>query len=239
MKNNFNLHHFLVLFTSALLIGLFQHDFIDKTYHSFLEKNPNLLKFRFTVNDTNFSKGRMGNIQEINLKDLVKFHGHACDGLILGALGLKEGLQVLYPDGIIDRTNNRVVSKSSPCLTDAAIYITGARYQYNTFYVNDNLDGLYIIQRMDNHKAVSVSLKEGVKPAEITRLGLLADQNKLAPCELDKLRELEDNFGNQLLNSDPSKIFIIQELDNFIWNPLLDNKFIKTDILNKNVVTCK
>jgi len=85
------------------------------------------------VIDTDFSKGRLTLEHELNLEDLEKFHGHLCDGLVVGFLGIKEGLDALYPNGIIDRTNTRIVSKSSPCLTDVAVYITGGRYQFNSF----------------------------------------------------------------------------------------------------------
>lgn len=102
------------------------------------------------VVDTDFSKGRLGLEHELNLTDLEKFHGHLCDGLVVGFLGLKEGLNVLYPDGIVDRTNTRIVSEASPCLTDAAVYLTGGRYQFNSFYVSNDIDGLYVVQRIDN-----------------------------------------------------------------------------------------
>ncbi len=36
------------------------------------------------VNDTDFSKGRLGNIQNIDIQDLTKLHGHLCDGLVEG-----------------------------------------------------------------------------------------------------------------------------------------------------------
>ena len=93
------------------------------------------------VVDTDFSKGRLGLEHELNLEDLEKFHGHLCDGLVVGFLGLKEGLNELYPNGIVDRTNTRIVSKGSPCLTDAAVYLTGGRYQFNSFYVSNDIDG--------------------------------------------------------------------------------------------------
>ncbi|MBK7819033.1 MAG: hypothetical protein IPJ60_16985 [Sphingobacteriaceae bacterium] len=85
-----------------------------------LSQNPSI-----KVLDTDFSKGRLQNVQTITLNDAVKLHGHLCDGLVVGFLGLKEGLYKLYPDSIIDRTNNRIVSKPSPCLTDIAIFMTG------------------------------------------------------------------------------------------------------------------
>lgn len=190
------------------------------------------------VNDTDFSKGRLGNIQEVELKDLAKFHGHLCDGLVVGHLALQESLLKLYPDGIIDRTNTRIVSKPSPCLTDAAIYITGGRYQFDSFYVSEDIDGLFVAQRIDTGKTVSVMMNNGVKPKEIERLGAKAVKRELSACDLDKLRIMEDDFSEKLLLENPKDNFKVIALNDFKWNPILKNDYIKTDILNKNISNC-
>jgi len=187
------------------------------------------------VIDTDFSKGQLVNIQNIRYKDLVKFHGHSCDGLLEGMQALQLGLKVLYPNGIVDRTNTRVVSNSSPCLTDAAIYLTGGRYQYNTFYVDNNIPGIYIIQRIDNGKAVVVSRNENVKPANIDIMGKKAIAKELSYNQLRKLKQLEDEYAKKLRKSEPQSNFTVKELINYIWNPQLNSSFIKTDIINKNV----
>jgi acetolactate decarboxylase len=190
------------------------------------------------VVDTDFSKGRLGLEHKLNLKDLEKFHGHLCDGLVVGFLGLKEGLNVLYPDGIVDRTNTRIVSKGSPCLTDAAVYLTGGRYQFNSFYVSNDIDGLYVVQRIDNGKTVVVNLNKGVKPTKIDEMGALAVKGELPACDLDKLKKMEDDFSEKLLSENPKDNFTISEIDDFQWNPVLKNNYIKTDILNKNKPKC-
>jgi formylmethanofuran dehydrogenase subunit E len=192
----------------------------------------------FTTIDTDFSKGRLTHQQTISLKDLEKFHGHLCDGLVVGALAMQQAMKVLYPNQPIDRTNLRIVSKPSPCLTDVAIYITGGRYQFNTFYVDTVFNGLYIVQRIDNNETVSVSLNKGVKPTAIDSLGNLATLNKLSPCGIDSLRTLENTFTKQLYKSDPNKIFDVKKIDNFIWQPNAKNTFLKTDILNKQQPNC-
>lgn len=199
-----------------------------------IDQNPVM-----TVLDTDFSKGRLTLEHELTLQDLEKFHGHLCDGLVVGFLGIKEGLNVLYPNGIIDRTNTRIVSKSSPCLTDVAIYITGGRYQYNSFYVDDSFEnGFYIIQRKDNNKTVKVQLKSGIKPKEIDELGSLAAKGELESCDLEKLKKLEADFSEKLLSTDAKENFSVTVINDFKWNPLLKNDFVKTDIVNKNKSKC-
>ena len=191
------------------------------------------------VIDTDFSKGRLTLEHDLSLNDLEKFHGHLCDGLVVGFLGIKEGLKVLYPNGVVDRTNTRIVSKSSPCLTDVAVYISGGRYQFNSFYVDNNIkDGFYIIQRKDNGKAVSVAMNKGVKPKEISVMGAKAVKGELPACDLDKLKKMENDFSEKLLSSNPEDNFTVSKIDHFIWKPVLKNDYIKTDILNKDKGEC-
>lgn len=188
--------------------------------------------------DADFSKGRLNHIQTISLEDTAKFHGHLCDGLIVGFLGLKEALQQLYPDGIIDRTNTRIVSKSSPCLSDIAIYLSGGRYQFNTFYVDNSIGYNFIVQRIDNGFAVGVNLAKSVKPSIIDELGNKAVAQELSPCEIDELKKMEDAFSEKLLTLNPKEAFIIETIKSFNWQPILDNNFIKSDIINKSLPSC-
>ena len=186
------------------------------------------------VIDTDFSKGQLKHKQPLEYEDLVKFHGHSCDGLLEGMLALQLGLKELYPNGIIDRTNTRVVSKSSPCLTDAAIYLTGGRYQYNSFYVDNAFEGLYILQRKDTKKTVRLIRKAGVKPSLIDSLGALAIQQKLSYVELQKLRKLEEAYADKLRASVPATLFTVKIINDFNWQSNLKKTFVKTDIINKN-----
>lgn len=188
--------------------------------------------------DTDFSKGRLKNIQNITLQDAVKLHGHLCDGLVVGFVGLKEGLYQLYPNKIIDRTNTRIVSRSSPCLTDIAIFMTGGRYQYNTFYVSDSIPFLFVVQRIDNQKTYGIKLKNGIKPKAIDSLGSLAIKGELSPCGIDSLKLLEEKFSKYILSHNAQDIFDIQVINNFQWKPILINNFFKTDVLNKNLPAC-
>lgn len=187
------------------------------------------------VIDTDFSKGQLYNIQTIRYKDLVRFHGHSCDGLLEGMQALQLGLKQLYPDGIIDRTNTRVVSKPSPCLTDAAIYMTGGRYQYNSFYVSTDFDGLYVIQRFDTGESIRIVRNEGVKPKTIDELGDLAIAQKLSYKQLQELRKLEDAYAKFLKRTNPEKNFTLVRYIEFDWTPMLKLNFVKTDIINKHL----
>lgn len=193
---------------------------------------------KIQVIDTDFSKGKLSLVQGIHLDDVALFHGHLCDGLVVGYLGLNEALQDLYPNGIVDRTNTRIISNSSPCLTDVAIYVTGGRYQFNSFYVDDKIDGFYHVQRMDTEQSIRVDLKPDVKPKAIDSLGRLAIQQKLNACELAELKKLEDNFSHFLLTHPVNDVFEIQVMKNFNWQPKPKNDYMKSDIINKNSSCC-
>jgi acetolactate decarboxylase len=120
------------------------------------------------------------------------------------------------------------VSNASPCLTDVGVYLTGGRYQFNTFYVDDKLKTLYTVSRIDNNKTYQVKLRPGVKPTAIDSLGSLAVQRKLSPCALEGLRNLEDNFSEKLVGLKASELYEIEELKHFRWKPILKNTFVKT-----------
>jgi len=189
--------------------------------------------------DTDFSKGRLNHVQTISLEDTAKFHGHLCDGLVVGFLGLRLALLQLYPNQPIDRTNTRIVSKSSPCLTDVAIYLTGGRYQFNTFYVDDNISYSYLVQHIDNGVTYGVKLKPGIKPAIIDEMGNKAVAKQLHPCDLDALKKMEDDFTDFLLSTHAPDLFIIDEIAPLEWHPILNNQYIKTDIINKALPHCQ
>ncbi|MFN3641005.1 MAG: formylmethanofuran dehydrogenase subunit E family protein [Flavobacterium sp.] len=190
------------------------------------------------VNDTDFSKGRLGFKQEVSLSDLEKFHGHMCDGLVEGFLALQFGLQELYPDGVVDRTNTRVITKSSPCLTDAAIYLTGGRTQYNTFYIDNSISSLFIIQRLDTGKALEISRRPNVKPQMIDVMGDQAIRNELDPCALEELKRMEEEYSEFLLTNSPQNLFEIVEIPHFKWLPKFES-YLKTDVLNKHQKPCE
>lgn len=192
----------------------------------------------FKTLDPDFSKGRLSHEQAITITDLEKFHGHLCDGLVIGSLAIQRAMDELNPNQTIDRTNLRIVSKPSPCLTDAAIYLSGGRYQFNTFYVDTDFEGLYIIQRIDNNQTVSVSLKDGVKPRAIDSLGNSAIKQELSPCGIDELKKLEDDFTSALLSANPTEVFSVKAVTDFVWSPNTKNDYLKTDIINKYLPFC-
>ena len=112
-----------------------------------------LQRATLSILDTDFSKGILRHHQSVDLENLTRFHGHRCDGLAVGFIGLKTVLYKLFPDSVIDPTNLRTVSQPAPCLVDATTYMTGARYPFNTFYTIRDMPYLFIVHRADNGRA--------------------------------------------------------------------------------------
>jgi acetolactate decarboxylase len=91
----------------------------------------------------------------------------------------------------------------------------------------------------DNGLTYGVKLKPGIKPSIIEEMGNTAIAGKLSPCDLDHLKKLEDDFSQLLLSSNPAGLFIVDAIQKFNWQPVLENNFIKTDIINKALPSCK
>lgn len=190
------------------------------------------------VIDTDFSKGRLGQRHEIALDDVARFHGHLCDGLVAGFLAFDLAAKELFPEGVVDRTNLRLISIAAPCISDVAAYCGGGRIQYNTLWIDPGLKGFFVLQRLDNGQAVRVGFKPGVKPAIIGQMGNKAVARQLSPCGLDSLRALEDEFSAHMLASEPEDLFELEHLDSVKWNPPYVYPFVKTDVLNKDMPPC-
>jgi acetolactate decarboxylase len=101
------------------------------------------------------------------------------------------------------------------------------------------MKGMFTVARIDNSQAYQIKLKPGVKPTAIDSLGALAVKGQLSACDLEGLKNLEDQFTNNLLSIDTKNIFEIIPLSDFKWSPKLKNDFIKTDVLNKDKGICK
>ncbi|MFC3416778.1 acetolactate decarboxylase [Algoriphagus hitonicola] len=196
------------------------------------------IQLSFAVIDTEFSKGRLGFEQRVGLDDLVKFHGHLCDGLVLGAKALDHSFQVLFDQDKIDRTDIRIISAPSPCLTDVATYLSGGRIQFGTQSVQPLADGLFVIQRISDGKTIKIGMKPGIKPLEIIEMTAKAENAALSPCELDELKQLEDEFSREILYTQASEIFDFEELEDFQWSEIPQAVFPKTDVINKNQGIC-
>ncbi len=194
----------------------------------------------FHVRDTESSHGRYSHkFKEIRFEDLVKFHGHACDGLYRGSYALSVAFDVLFPDGTVDRTDLRAVSRNSPCLGDAATYLTGARVRFGTQDVEKTPGVWYIIQRISTGEAVKVTEENGFFPPEISNMevSLAALSGNLLSQGVDRLKAMQDEWiKSVLLNTKPHEHYQVKKID-YEWKEVqYNNKGVRTDIIFKDVI---
>ncbi|MGC8487404.1 MAG: formylmethanofuran dehydrogenase subunit E family protein [Clostridia bacterium] len=194
----------------------------------------------FQVRDTESSHGRYAkSTKTVTCKDLVKFHGHACDGLFRGAVALSRGLALLFPDGVIDRTDLRVLSRNSPCLGDVAAYLTGGRVRFGTQDVQDEPGVWFVVQQISSGRTIRVAERAGAYPEALAarEADMVARSQQVTPAEVDALREAQWSWVRDvLLRSSPNAMYPVLELKPEPWEPVPYARVGKrTDVLFKSV----
>ena len=138
----------------------------------------------------------------VTIKDLVKFHGHDCEGLSHASCCCWVAFKILFPDGIIDRSVLRGISGKSPCWSDAVAFYTGARMQYGNlgFFKDKRYGHAIIIQRSDTGQAVLATWKKGINniPGEPVMLpGKITWKPKVNMKEVVELKKVVKNAGGK------------------------------------------
>lgn len=192
------------------------------------------------VLDTNSSLGRYSSyIKKIGLEDLAKIHGHLCDGLVISFVELNEVLKKLFPNGIVDRTDLRVVSKNGPCWVDASSMLTGARINFGTLSIDKNIGNGFIVQKISTGETYQVKLKDGIFPEDLAELEARIKSDakagkKISDEDIKKLEALANKLSQKVLNTTPEELMEIKKLDNYKFKQNIQVG-IRTDILNKNL----
>lgn len=183
------------------------------------------------VKDTDSALGRYSlKIKEVGLKDLARIHGHMCDGLVIAFIEIKAVLEKLFPDGVIDRTDLRAVSKNGPCWVDAVAMMTGARINFQTLRIDNSIGDGFIIQRISTGEAYEVHLKPGVFPEEQTTLEakirkLRSEGKPVSAEDIDRFEKMANALSKRLLNTQPDKLLDIK--------PSSGYKFSATDLFGE------
>lgn len=151
---------------------------------------------------------------------------------------MSRALETLFPDGIVDRTDLRFLSRNSPCLGDVGAYLTGGRVRFGTQDVRNRPGVWYVVQRISTGQAVEVVEEEGFFPREI--LGMEATLRSLSETELTvavtRLKRMQDEWvRTKLLRSRPEDRYNVRGID-FAWEPVpYENQGVRTDVLYKDV----
>jgi len=173
----------------------------------------------FEVKDTVNKYGRYATLSKtISLKDLIKFHGHFCGGLVESAGALRVAFDLLFSDGIIDRTDLRIVSNNSACGGDVAAYLTGARLRFASHHIDNSLtESEFIVQKVSTGKMIHVKLNPDIYPTEVKTQMKKIESGKFNPKDIDLFQELQWAYAKRLINKPLKESFIVREMKEFEW----------------------
>lgn len=192
----------------------------------------------FELRDTENKYGRYAaETKPVTIKDLVKFHGHICGGLVESASALRVAFDALFTDGIVDRTDLRIVSNNSACGGDVAAYLTGARLRFGTHHIDNSLtESEFYLQQVSTGRTVHVKLNPDVYPTEVKTQMKKIESGDFAPKDLDKFQELQWGYAKRMVNTPLKESFILEEIKDYTWpQPVCQDLGKRKDNDYKNV----
>ncbi|APR94071.1 hypothetical protein PATSB16_07290 [Pandoraea thiooxydans] len=138
----------------------------------------------------------------VTLKDMIRFHGHDCEGTTHVANAAWVAFKILFPDGIIDRSVLAGITGDSPCWSDGVAFLTGARVQYGNlgFFRDKRYSHAIILYREDTQVAVLATWKEGINniPGEPVMLpGKITWHPKITMKEVEALKAVVKSAGGK------------------------------------------
>ena len=138
----------------------------------------------------------------VTLKDIIRWHGHDCEGLVHAANAAHVAFRILFPDGIVDRSVLWGISGESPCWSDAVAFLTGARLQYGNlgFFRDKNYGHAIVLYREDTGVAVLATWKKGINniPGEPVVLPqAITWQPKMTMADVERLKEAVKKAGGE------------------------------------------
>ncbi len=173
----------------------------------------------FEVRDTINKYGRYAKTTKIiTLKDLIKFHGHFCGGLVESAGALRLAFDQLFPDGVIDRTDLRIVSNNSACGGDMAAYLTGARLRFASHHIDNALkESEFILQKVSTGETVRVRVRPEAYPTEVRTQMKKIESGQFTPQDLDLFQKLQWNYARRLITKPLKESFMVEKVSTYQW----------------------
>ncbi|MEW6118141.1 MAG: FmdE family protein [Nitrospirota bacterium] len=173
----------------------------------------------FKVRDTENKYGRYAKqVKMITVKDLIKFHGHFCGGLVESAASLRVAFDLLFADGIVDRTDLRIASNNSACGGDVAAYLTGARARFGTHVIDNSLtESEFYVQQVSTGKTIHVKLNPEMYPKEVKAQMKKIESGNFTPKDIDLFQELQWAYAKRMVNRPLKESFIVEEVKDYKW----------------------
>ena len=182
----------------------------------------------------------------VTLKDVVRFHGHDCEGLTHAANAASVAFKILFPDGIIDRSVLWGISGDSPCWADTVAFLTGARLQYGNlgFFKDKRYGHAIVLYREDTKIAMLATWKEGInnipgepvmlpgkvtwnpkvtmKEVEALKAVVKKAGGKPTPYQVDLMRYQQWLHLNDILEHPLEESYQAKVIENFKWEEWID-----------------
>ena len=182
----------------------------------------------------------------VTLKDMVKMHGHDCEGLTHAANCCYVAFKILFPDDIIDRSVLWGITGTSPCWTDVVAFLTGARIQYGNlgFFKDSRYGHAILLYREDTRVAVLATWKQGINnipgepvmlPGKISwtpkiNMQEVLDLKKVVkdaggkptPYQVDLMRYQQYMHINDILSRPLEESYQAKVIENFKWEEWVD-----------------
>jgi formylmethanofuran dehydrogenase subunit E len=173
----------------------------------------------FEVRDTVNKYGRYAvETKTITLKDLIKFHGHFCGGLVEAATALKVGLDRLFPDGVVDRTDLAIASNNSACGGDVAAYLSGARARFGSHSIDPALkESDFVVRRISTGKSVRVVINAATYPNDVRAQMKKIESGKFEPADIDRFQEVQWVYAKKLVSRPAIESVDIVEDPAYAW----------------------
>jgi len=191
------------------------HTFTDLNWMLQMPQSP-----VFQVLDTESSLGPYATRpRTITLEDLVHFHGHPCDGLVLAACALHLAFDKLYPAGVVDRTDTGIITNNSPCFGDVGAYLTGGRIRFGTQKIDPTMGNEFIVHRFSTGQTVRVTLKPGLFPKELSRLEGIIKNGHATLSQVRHCQEIQLDWIRRVLSRPSADLFDVSSLPGLVWQP--------------------
>jgi len=148
---------------------------------------------------------------------------------------LSLGLDKLYPDGVIDRTDTACITNNSPCFGDVAAYLTGGRIRFGSQKIDPKMGIEFILYRMSTGRAVRVAIKPGVFPADVLALEKKIKSGDFTEQEMRLCQKRQWEYARDLVNRPLKESFEIEEMEGFSWQAdQYEHLGVRGDVVNKD-----
>jgi len=189
----------------------------DWYYPQWLAEAPHAPVFK--VRDTVNKYGRYAaETKTITIKDLIKFHGHFCGGLVEGVTALKVAFDRLFPDGVIDRTDLAIASNNSACGGDVAVYLTGARARFGSHLIDPALkESDFVVRRISTGKSVRVVINAATYPKDVRTQMKKIESGQFEPADIDLFQDLQWVYAKKLVSRPAIESVDVAEDPAYTW----------------------